>query len=395
MVQSTAAFARWFYLAAVAALFFGTATATAQAQTGKISGTIVDKSNGEPIAGATIRVEGTKKGAYSDIKGKFTVKKVPAGVYTVSARALGFNNIKIEKVEVKPGETAKLNIQVESEAVVGEEVVVTASAIKGGDASLLQDRQKSASLSDAIGSESISRVAGASVADVAQRVTGVSVVDGKYLTVRGLGDRYMNYQLNGAQMASSDPDRNDVSMDQFSSSFVESVVTSKSFTPDQPGSFTGGAVNVKTKAFPNERMVSATMRVGYNTLGTLTSDYTAASTSPTDWLGFDDGTRAVPNFVQELGPGNIPSLGEARTDAESALLLDQASKSFRTPMAPTQGQSGLPARINLSYADLFDVGDVPFGIVASAQYAQNFENYTNGVFSEWQLTGNINDKEST
>ena len=393
MVQSTTAFARWSYLVAYAALFIGI-SAAAQAQTGEITGTIVDKSNGEPIAGATLKVEGTKRGAYSDVRGRFTVKKMPAGVYTVTARALGFNNIKIEQVEVKPGETAKLNLQVESKAVVGEEVVVFASAIKGGDASLLKDRQKSVAVSDAIGSESISRLAGASVADVAQRITGVSVVDGKYLTVRGLGDRYMNYQLNGAQMASSDPDRNDVSMDQFSSSFIESIVTSKSFTPDQPGSFTGGAVNVKTKAFPSERSVSSSIRVGYNTIGSLRSDFTQATTSPTDWLGMDDGTRAVPNYVQELGPGGIPSLGEARTDPEAAVVLDNASKSFSNRMAPSAGNSGLPARINLSYADLFDVGEVPFGIVTSLQYAQNFEAYTNGQFAQWQLTGKADEKES-
>ena len=361
-------------------------------EVGTISGVVVNKSNGEAVAGATVRVDGTKKGAYTDLKGTFTIKKVPAGVYKVVIRALGLTQMTIEGVDVQPGQIAKLEVAMESDAVLKEEVVVEASALKGSDVVLLKDRQKSAAVSDAISAESISRVAGASVAAVAARVTGVSVMDGKYIYVRGLGDRYMNFQLNGAQMASSDPDRNDVSMDQFSASFVESIVTSKSFTPDQPGSFTGGAVNVKTKAFPSQRMAKADVRFGYNTIATLTNDFTQASTTPSDWLGFDDGSRAVPDYIRNLDA--IPSLGEARTDPAAAQMLDQASKSFQNPMAPSVGNSGMPARMNLSYGDVIDVGEVPVGIVASMQYAQNFEGYTNGQFAIWQLTGKADEKES-
>lgn len=391
MVHSQTALARW-SITVLTMLVVALVSPLHAQEVGTITGVVVNKSNGEAVAGATVRVEGTKKGAYTDLKGTFSIKKVPAGVYKVVIRALGLTQITIEGVDVQPGKVANLEVAMESDAVLKEEVVVEATALEGSDVDLLRDRQKSAAVSDAISAESISRVAGASVASVAARVTGVSVMDGKYIYVRGLGDRYMNFQLNGAQMASSDPDRNDVSMDQFSASFVESIVTSKSFTPDQPGSFTGGAVNVKTKAFPSQRLAKADIRVGYNTIATLTSDFTAASTSSSDWLGFDDGTRQVPSYVQNLEV--IPSLGEARTDPNAALVLDQASKSFQNPMSPSVGNSGMPARMNLSYGDVFDVGEVPFGVVASMQYAQDYDGYTNGSFAIWQLTGKADEKDA-
>ena len=268
MVTSFTAFFRRHLSIAIVFLVFSSTVVVAQ-ETGTIVGVVVDKSNGEGIAGATVLVQGTKKGAYTDIQGNFRIKKVPSGVYTVTVRALGYNNLTVNNVEVAPGAVKELSLTAETEAVQKEEVIVEAAAIKDGDAALMRDRQKSIAVSDAISAESMSRVAGADVAEVSRRITGVSVMDGKYLYVRGLGDRYMNYQMNGAQMASSDPDRNDVSMDQFSSGFVESIVTSKSFTPDQPGSFTGGSVNVKTKAFPNKQSVKASVRVGYNTIATL------------------------------------------------------------------------------------------------------------------------------
>ena len=123
----------------------------------------------------------------------------------------------------------------------------------------------------------------------------------------------------------------------------------------------------------------------------MTSDFTRASSSSSDWLGFDNGTRALPDFV--AGLDQLPTYSEARRDPVAAAKLDQASKSFQTPMAPVYGNSGLPARLNMSYADIFDMGNVPVGVVASMQYAQNFDGYRNGVFALWQLTGKASEKD--
>jgi TonB-dependent receptor len=365
---------------------------TMAAEAGMITGVVVDRSTGDKIAGATIKVDGTKKGAYSDLKGHFVIKSLDAGVYTVSIRALGYNDLTVNSVEVAPGAEVKLDLMLQSQALEKEAVVVEAAAIRDNDAALLKERQKSVAVSDAISSESISRVAGSSVADVAQRVTGVSVMDGKYLYVRGLGDRYMNYQMNGAQMASSDPDRNDVAMDQYSTGFIESITTMKSFTPDQPGSFTGGSVNIKTKAFPSTQTLNASARFGYNTIASLNSNFTAASSATSDWFGMDNGTRALPSYVSGLS--SVPDIGSTRNDADAAMTLHQASQAFSTPMTPGVGTSGLPVRFNMSYGDVFEMGTMPFGVTASMQYAQDFDSYQNGQFAQWQLTGNANEKDS-
>ena len=227
-----------------------------QAQTGIIAGEIVDGDTGDPLVGAYVFLKETELGAVTGIEGDFRIPGVPAGTYEVESSMIGYNALTVTEVAVPENEVLRLDLVLTSEAIAVDEVVVEIRALRNTEASLLKERQKAPAVSDAISSEDISRAGSGDAAEAMSHVTGATVMDGKYVYIRGLGDRYSTVQLNGAALPSADPNRRAVPMDLFPSSMLENIVTVKSFTPDKPGNFTGGAVNIGTRSFPDDFTLS-------------------------------------------------------------------------------------------------------------------------------------------
>ena len=218
------------------------------AQTGTVSGSVLDRQTGDPLVGAIVFLEGTQIGITCDIEGRFQLFDVPIGTYVLASSMIGYQDASIIGVEVQDGEVAKLTITLAPEALeLDDEVVVEAKALRNTGAALLKERQKAPAVSDAISAEEISRAGSGNAAEAMSHVTGASVVDGKYVYIRGLGDRYSSVQLNGSSLPNADPDKRSVPMDLFPTALLDNIVTTKSFTPDKPGDFTGGAVNIGTK----------------------------------------------------------------------------------------------------------------------------------------------------
>ena len=374
-------------LFAILVLLTITVQETYAQKTGIISGTVVDANTGDPLIGARIMLNGTKKGAMSKIDGGFRIQDVPLGVYSVSVNYVGYQKVEIQSVTVKPGEVTKLDLSMQDESVMKDEIIVTADALSNTEAALLKERQKSASISDAISSEMISKTASSNVADAMEKVTGVTIVDGKNILVRGLGDRYMSTQLNGATLPSSDPDKNTVSTDIFSSKFIDNIVTVKSFTPDKPGNFTGGAVDIQTKSFPEQETFSVSFSGAYNSVSSLNNEHLTYDGGGLDWLGMDDGSRDLPSILSQYD--EIPAYSEARFDAEKAQALNDISKAFITEMAPSQGRSGVNQSYGISYGNQFPVGENAIGLIAGVNYSSGYSGYTNGYSGQYNLTGKV------
>jgi hypothetical protein len=166
-------------------------------ENGSVFGKVVDSSTGEELIGANILLEGTTIGAATDIEGNFRISNVVPGTYTLIASMIGYSKYKVTDLEIKPGEQKKLDLSLVSEAYETDEVVVTARMILNNEAALLKSRQKSVTISDAIGSDEMKNSGSNYVGEALKKVVGTSVVDGKYVFVRGLGDRYNVTQLNG------------------------------------------------------------------------------------------------------------------------------------------------------------------------------------------------------
>ena len=145
-----------------------------------------------------------------------------------------------------------------------EEFVLEAKVLKDSRAGLMEHRQRAAGVSDAVGVDDFSGYGLGDAAVALTKVTGVSVTDGKYVVIRGLGDRYANTNLNGSTLPNPDPDQQTVRLDLFPTELLDTIVTAKTFTPDQPGNSSGGSVNMKTKSFPEDFVLKISAEIGYS-----------------------------------------------------------------------------------------------------------------------------------
>lgn len=277
----------------VLTLIVAIAAIQAIAQDGFIRGKVLEEATGEPLFGATVVKQGTTIGASTDFDGNYSIT-LPAGTHNIVFQSVSFQSIVLEGVEVKAGQPTILDVVMKEDVQQLGEVVVTASVAKDNDIGVMLVQKKSVNTLDGISSTTFRKVGDSNLSSAMKRVTGVSVQGDKYVYVRGLGDRYTKTSINGMVIPGLDPDRNDVQIDIFPTGILENVLVYKTFTPDLPGSFTGGLIDIQTKAFPEEKSTSISASLGFNPDMHLNSDYLSYEGSSTDWLGFDNGARDIP-----------------------------------------------------------------------------------------------------
>lgn len=369
------------------------------AQTGSIAGVVIDGDFGDPLIGANVVLEGTLLGTSTDLEGRFRVDNVPVGLQTFKFSYIGFQTMFVSDVEIIEGEVTKLDVTLTSESFELEgEVVVEARAIRNNESVLLKDRQKSVAVSDAISAEAISRSGSGDAAAAMTKVTGASVMGGKYVFIRGLGDRYTNTTLNGSNLPSADPDRKAFQLDLFPTALLDNIVTLKTFTPDKPGDFSGGLVDVSTKAFPDEFTFSVSAGLTYDDLSSGNQNFLSSPGSGTDWLGYDDGSRSLPSLLEQKTPSSsLPteqSLRDLRRDVTNEIrtaradTLEAFATAFNNVMAPSV-KTAPP--VNYSFATAIggqsSLKGMQIGYTGSFTYGRSYSFYDDGVYSQWNLAG--------
>ena len=264
----------------------------------KITGTVIDNDTETPIAEVSIRVTDTQIRVKTDETGAFSLG-LPSGTYKIHASAPFYNTFVITDFQVSTGAApAPLHIKLTPQVVKLDAIKLPVRLSQSSERGLLEKRMRSSRIEDSISTEEISRLPASSAGEAIKRVTGVSIVGGRYVFVRGLGERYSNTLLNNVEIPSPEPNRRVVPMDIFPASLLASLQTVKTFSPDQPGGFAGGSVQVFTKDFPEELTMSLSMSSGFNTQATGEDGLTYPGGS-LDFLGFDDGSRALPNIVRD------------------------------------------------------------------------------------------------
>ncbi|MFM8565355.1 MAG: carboxypeptidase regulatory-like domain-containing protein [Bacteroidota bacterium] len=272
------------------------ATSTAWAQSAKLTGTVVDGSTGETMPGAQVLVEGTSLTTITNFDGEYSLSLAP-GTYTVVVKSFGFANKAITGVTVRAASETTLNITMElSKGESLEEVTITASAVRENVNALLIQQKSLSSVSDGISSETIRRTPDRNTGDVLKRVSGASIQDNKFAIVRGLNDRYNAAYLNGAPLPSTESDRKAFAFDVFPAALLDNLVIVKTASAELPGEFAGGVIQVNTKSFPGKAFQEVSFSSSYNTLTTF-KDRLDYQGSATDWLGLDNGARALPQGV--------------------------------------------------------------------------------------------------
>jgi len=354
---------------------------------GTISGTIMDGWADRPLGGAVVMVRGTTLATTSDPAGKFELQSVPPGDQIVTFSKPGYARAVVADVRVAAGQSSRVNIQLRPEFYDMEEYEVTAEIVEEQSVALLQDRQKALALTDSIGAEQFSRQGASDAADIVGKLPGITIAEGKTPVVRGLNERYVGMQLNGAEVPSPDPYKKTAPLDLFPASMISKIVVNKSFTPDQPGNFTGGGVNIITKSFPEKWFFNLSSGVSYNPQANLNENFLGYEGGGTDWLGMDDGARALPESVAGLTSFPVPPTSTGNRTSSTynarkatAAQVESINRALGTPQfAPVKQGSDLNSSFGATTGDTILVGGRPFGYFAGLSYNRAFSYYEDGV----------------
>lgn len=257
---------------------------------GSLTGKLTDANDGSPVEGARVFISGQSRDIRSAADGTFTVE-LNSGMYSISVLHSGFNTITRDNVEVIADSQASVELKLIPSGSELPEFVVIEPYVSGSLASVLEERRSEVAVANILGAEQISKAGDSDAAGALRRVTGLTLVDGRFIYIRGLGERYSSTLLNGANVPSPDATRRVVPLDLFPTGIVESIAVKKGYTSDLPGEFGGGTVELRTRSVPEASFLSVDISVAYRQ-GTTFDDGLRYLGGTHDWTGYDDGTRA-------------------------------------------------------------------------------------------------------
>lgn len=326
-----------------------------------------------PLSGARVYISGTPLDLVTDDKGGVDVE-LATGSYSVSVLHPDHATRTIDGVEVIADRETVRRIELPPAGLELAEFVVVAPFIEGSLSSVVAQRRDSSAVTDVLSAEQISRAGDSDAGSALKRVTGLTLVDGSFIFVRGLGERYSSVLLNGAFLPSPDPTRRVLPMDLFPTDIISQIVVQKTSDASMPGEFGGGSVQLKTVSYPDDLLFRISLSSGFNSESTGKTGLDAPG-GDRDWTGFDDGTRDIPPLLAErisdgrflrpanlfnpegVSPEELEAIGE-QVAAQSSYVISERSLPADRGLGVSVGNSvgiGPSARIGflaaLRYSD--------------------------------------------
>ncbi len=347
-------------------LLLSAITSLGMAQNGTLAGKVIDLKTKEGVIGANAVIEGTTVGAATDLDGNFTIPNIKPGTYTVIVSFITYKTQTISDVVVEPGKKTTLEITLAEDVAELEEVIVTAKKEIATDLNLLKSIRESKLVVSGISSEQITKLPDRDVAQIAQRVPGVTIVDNRFVIVRGVPERYNQVMINGAIAPSTEIDRRSFSFDMVPAGAVDQMLIYKSGTSALPGDFAGGLIQLVTKEPTYEPFTSVGLNFGYRT-NTTFQDHLSSDGSSTDILGFDNGFRSIPD--------NFPATNILVASAKNSALRERAGKSLTNNFAYNKRKAPVDMGFNFALSRNFKVGRVKFNNLTSLAYSNSYQYY--------------------
>lgn len=352
-------------------------SALKEARAGNIRGTVRDGKTGETLVGAQLLIQGTTRGTITDFDGNFVLADVTKGSYNLVVAFISYEN-QIIKVEVPEVGDAELVIDLLPVSIDVGEVKVVARKRSNTEVALMNTLKSGSLIVSGITAQQISRSQDKDAAEVVRRVPGITITDGRFVVVRGLEERYNSVMLNNATAPSFEADKRAFSFDAIPSGLIDNILIYKSPAPELPADFAGAAINIQTRNVADENSFSLTYGAKYNEGATFSKDFLTHEGSKTDWLGWDDGSRALPAGVPS--PEAFALLYDwpdasayldrtAQINTISALFPNNWEVSAKAPL-PDQNFS-------VSFLRRFLIGKVSVGNITSLNYGTSTSFTTN------------------
>ncbi len=279
-------------LALVIALF--TFSISTLAQKGKIEGKVTDSKTGQPLTGVSVINKLTNRGISTDVDGRYILNIDGAAKISLVFTYNGVTQ-QVDDIEISDGKVTTQNLSLTQREKTEEAVVIRSisTAKRETAASLITFQKNTNTVASVISAEAIRRSPDRNTGEVLKRTPGASLIDGKFLVIRGLADRYNQAMLNGILLTSTEPDRKTFSFDIIPAAMIDNIVINKAFVPELPGEWAGGLIQVNTKDIPTKNFFNIQIGTGFNTQ-TIGKNFYKAKSGKLDWLGIDDGARGLP-----------------------------------------------------------------------------------------------------
>ena len=366
-----------------AATLLMTCSAGAFAQ--QISGTVVDKKSNETLIGAVVSVEGSNAKAVTDTDGNFELNGLKNGKYTLNINYVGYKPQRIEGVRINGGKAEeRISVALQPDEQQLGEVVVTAVERRNTETAMVQLAKKSAVIVSNVSAQEISRTQDTNAGEVVRRVPGVSLIDDKFVMVRGLSQRYNNVWVNGGAVPSSEADSRAFSFDIIPSQQIDNLTIVKSPSAEYPADYSGGFIIVNTKEIPDANSLTFSVGGNWNS-ATVFKDFSYSKGSATDFLGFDNGKRSLQGGINARLNPLTGADGKPVGDNLYSLMGNKLNNDWlvrqRKPVGDLKLAASMSRRWNLDGNKL--------GMLAAVNYTNEQRSYTdmqNNLFGIYDAT---------
>lgn len=335
---------------------------TFKAYAADIKGKVTDSTTGEPLIGATIQIDGTPKATATDIDGLFAFSGLDENAnYTLTIKYISYKTKKIDGVRAEAQPQA-IEIKLTPDEQTLNEVTVTGVARKNTEIAVIQMTKSSPVIVSNVSAQEITKTQDTNAGEVIRRVPGVSLIDDKFVMVRGLSQRYNNVWINGGAVPSSEADSRAFSFDLIPSSQIDNMQIIKTPSPEYPADYTGGFITITTKDIPAENTAELSVGGNWNDI-TSFSDFKYAKGSGTDFLGFDSGMRGLNGGINST----LNSIAGNGVD----LLNNHLNNDWRVRNMNPVGD----LKLSGSLGRRWKLGDRQLGMIAAFNYSNEYRKY--------------------
>lgn len=332
------------------------------AQNGTISGVVTDATNKQPLAFANVVVMGESIGGTTDLDGGYSFS-LKEGTYTIIISFVGYVNDTLLNVKVTPDKTTTLHVVLAEASNIMDGVDVTARRKTDTKTAINAEIKQSQQIVSGISAQQIKQSQDRDASDVVKRIPGVTIMNSRFVLIRGLSERYNTVMLNDILTPSTEPEKKAFSFDAVSSGALDRILIYKTGAPELPGEFAGGVIKIFTRNFSDENITSISYSASYRD-GTTFKPFYSSERSSTDFLGFDDGLRALPdNFAQNLNA------------IQSKTVLETEGKKLNNLWQTYEKMASPDHRFSFTLNRNFKPGKATIGMLTSISYSNTNQTY--------------------